>query len=158
MPIPTDGIYFRFLNYQSRNVLVANKGIGESKLTDFNSVDKHYDNQIFELIPRGDGTFYIQSVYVPSSGTKGRIFSISGGVGISFLASDADSTRFTFEEGSGYLAGWYRLNYTVYMKPTSAQILRKLRPSQYKPLQICPLPDFDLGDCIPSSDRANYQR
>ncbi|GLA07769.1 hypothetical protein AnigIFM60653_009008 [Aspergillus niger] len=109
MPIPTDGIYFRLLNYQSRNVLVANKGIGESKLTDFNSDDPHYDNQIFELIPRGDGTFYIQSVYVPSSGTKGRIFSISGAVGISFLNTGADSTRFTFEEGSGYLAGWYRL-------------------------------------------------
>ncbi|GJP93609.1 hypothetical protein AnigIFM63604_000225 [Aspergillus niger] len=109
MPIPTDGIYFRLLNYQSQNVLVANKGIGESKLTDFNSDDPYYNDQIFELIPRSNGTFYIQSVYVPPSGNKGRIFSLGGAVGISFLDSDADSTHFTFEEGSGYLAGWYRL-------------------------------------------------
>ncbi|GKZ74775.1 hypothetical protein AnigIFM50267_001265 [Aspergillus niger] len=109
MSIPTDGIYFRLLNYQSRNVLVANYDPDYGKLTDFNSVDPHYDNQIFELIPCSNGTFYIQSVYVSSSGNKGRIFSTNGAVGIAFTNSGIDSHHFTFEEGSGYLAGWYRL-------------------------------------------------
>ena len=109
MPIPTDGIYFRLLNYQSRKVLVANSGPVYGKLTDFNSVDEHYNNQIFELIPCSNGTSYIQSVNVSSSGNKGHIFSTNGAVGISFTNSGVDSHHFTFEEGSGYLAGWYRL-------------------------------------------------
>ncbi|KAL3252050.1 hypothetical protein ABHI18_010316 [Aspergillus niger] len=109
MSIPTDGIYFRLLNYQSRKVLVANYGVLEGKLTDFNSDDPYYGDQIFELIPCSNGTFYIQSVNVSWSGNKGRIFSINGAVGISFTNSGVDSHHFTFEEGSGYLAGWYRL-------------------------------------------------
>ncbi|GLA20317.1 hypothetical protein AnigIFM62618_008889 [Aspergillus niger] len=108
MPIPTDGIYFRLLNYQSQNVLVANPGTLYGKLSDFNK-DTSYDDQIFELIPCSNGTFYIQSVNVSSSGNKGHIYSTNGAVGISFTNSGVDSHHFTFEEGSGYLAGWYRL-------------------------------------------------
>ncbi|OJI89682.1 hypothetical protein ASPTUDRAFT_195207 [Aspergillus tubingensis CBS 134.48] len=107
MPIPKEGETFRLLNYGTNSVLVANTGIGEGALTSYKG--KVYEDQIFELIPRSDGTFYIQTVYVTSADRYGQIFSLPGAVGVAYTYDDVDSKHFTFEEGSSNRAGWYRL-------------------------------------------------
>ncbi|GLA69315.1 hypothetical protein AtubIFM55763_009267 [Aspergillus tubingensis] len=109
MPIPKEGETFRLLNYATNNVLVANKGTGnEGALTAYNR-NTVYQDQIFELVSRSDGTFYIQAFHINMNGVYGRIFSIMDNVGMKYEYSGNESLRFTFEEGSSNRAGWYRL-------------------------------------------------